>query len=80
VEMEPFLHYEHHDALPTLIRLQCWWRCRKAIGIATQRRMDPDVLFALPNKSPEFYLRLAKAGIDASTYDTMKGTSMWTAP
>jgi len=70
-DMEPRLHYSYHDALPALVTLQCWWRCIKARDISTQIRMDPDVLFALPKKSPEFYIRLAKAGVDRSTYDTM---------
>lgn len=69
--MEPLLQYSYHDALPALVTLQCWWRYIKARNISTQIRMDPDVLFALPKKSREFYIRLAKAGVDASTYDTM---------
>jgi hypothetical protein len=71
VDMEPFLDYSRHDGLPALVSIQCWWRGRKAVRITTQRRMDPDVLFALPKKSQEFYIRLAKAGVDRSTYDTM---------
>lgn len=71
VDMEPFLDYSRHDGLPALVSIQCWWRGRKAVRITTQRRMDPDVLFALPKKSQEFYIRLAKTGVDRSTYDTM---------
>ena len=74
VDMEPFLDYSRHDALPALVSLQCWWRGRKAIDIASQRRMEPDILFAPSKKSREFYVRLAKAGIDASTYDTMSAS------
>lgn len=69
--MEPLLQYDYHDGLPALVRLQAWGRGRLAIKTAEDRRMDPEMLFRLPAKSRELYIRLAKAGIDASTYDTM---------
>lgn len=66
-----FQEYSTHDGLPRLIRLQSWWRRMLAVEEARRRRMDPENLFALAPKSRECYVRLVKAGIDVSTYDTM---------
>lgn len=69
--MDYLYEYSMHDGRPALIRLQSWWRYLRALKLAQEMRLDPDMMFALPPKSRELYIRLSKAGIDASTYNIM---------